>query len=309
MRFHILSVLSVAYAIVAFPGMVADPAAKVHARQLLPSNLPLSSLEGNSGPMPSLSFNPTNQFVNVRSGTTHQFIAPSSTDERRLCPDLNAAANHGFLPLNSIISINQTVTGLNQAYSFGPEFAAALSVIANALTGIQLLGISFSHNEYESDASPACSDAYLNNDDAHSLNLPRFDQPYFSAENYILAILRDPNKVVHDYSINNNPYYFSASFACLVPPIANHFIINPMFNVNFPSSPYIICYLSRDILKSFFSVSGLDNAHIWTPGHEQMPQNWHKRLSSNPYGAMPAFANIAILATKYPDVEREYCEE
>lgn len=69
------------------------------------------------------------------------------------------------------------VTGLSDAYSFGPEFAAALSAIAIALTGDptagtwsiggpyppSLLGgllsnpsgISKSHNTYESDASPA----------------------------------------------------------------------------------------------------------------------------------------------------------
>lgn len=69
------------------------------------------------------------------------------------------------------------MTGLNQAYSFGEEFAAALSVVAIALTGDPtsltwsiggpyspgLLGgllsnpegIAFSHNAYESDASPA----------------------------------------------------------------------------------------------------------------------------------------------------------
>lgn len=53
-------------------------------------------------------------------------------------------------------------------------------------------------------------DAYLNNGDAHSLDLTTFDQLYFSAENYTLDILRDHNKVVHDYSIANNPYFFSA---------------------------------------------------------------------------------------------------
>lgn len=69
------------------------------------------------------------------------------------------------------------MTGLSQAYSFGDEFAAALAVVAIALTGDPtsltwsiggsyspgLLGgllsnpegISFSHNAYESDASPA----------------------------------------------------------------------------------------------------------------------------------------------------------
>jgi hypothetical protein len=68
------------------------------------------------------------------------------------------------------------VDGLGAAYGFGPEFAAALSVVAIALTGDPVgqtwsiggsyspsllggllsnpSGISYSHNSYESDASP-----------------------------------------------------------------------------------------------------------------------------------------------------------
>lgn len=71
--------------------------------------------------------------------------------------------------------INATaINGLGAAYSFGPEFAAALAVIAVALTGDPIGGrwsiggpftpalggllstpdgISYSHNTYESDAS------------------------------------------------------------------------------------------------------------------------------------------------------------
>lgn len=69
------------------------------------------------------------------------------------------------------------MTGLNEAYSFGPEFAAALSAFAVAFSGDPTTtrwsiggpftpgllggllsnpeGISLSHNNYESDASPA----------------------------------------------------------------------------------------------------------------------------------------------------------
>ncbi len=68
------------------------------------------------------------------------------------------------------------IDGLGAAYGFGAEFAAALSVVAIALTGDPTAGtwsiggsykpglldgllsnpsgISYSHNKYESDASP-----------------------------------------------------------------------------------------------------------------------------------------------------------
>ncbi|KAH8601004.1 hypothetical protein B0O99DRAFT_681860 [Bisporella sp. PMI_857] len=301
--------------------MAAEYAARIQERQSLPSNLPLSSEEGNSGPIPSVSFNAADQFVDVRPGTTHQFIAPAGSDKRGPCPGLNAAANHGFLPRNGLPTIAQTITGLNQAYSFGPEFAAALAAFAVGFTGDPTTtrwsiggpfspgllggllsdpkGISFSHNLYESDASPARSDAYLNNGDATSLNLGRFDILYNRAEQYTLDILRDHNAYVHNFSIKNNPYYFSAPFAGLVPPIAHHFIINLMSN---HSADNIQGYLDRNILKSFFSVSGPDNAHVWTPGHEKIPQNWYKRPSTNPYDAARAVADVVILATKYPQI-------
>jgi hypothetical protein len=88
----------------AMPGM----AAILQERQSLPTNLPLSSAEGNSGPIPSLQFNAADQFVDVRPGTTHQFIAPGPNDKRGPCPGLNAAANHGFLPRSGITTIAQS---------------------------------------------------------------------------------------------------------------------------------------------------------------------------------------------------------
>ena len=103
----LLYILGLAFYAVAMPGMAAYPA-KVKARQSLPSNLPLSSEEGNSGPIPSLIFDPDDQFVDVRPGTEHQFIAPTSADERGPCPGLNAAANHGFLPRNGIATIDDS---------------------------------------------------------------------------------------------------------------------------------------------------------------------------------------------------------
>ncbi|KAH6663854.1 hypothetical protein B0J14DRAFT_630715 [Halenospora varia] len=317
MHLRILALTGTLSAVTAMPGM----GALLNERQSLPSNLPLSAAEGNSGPIRSLQFNAADQFVDVKPGSAHPFVAPGPNDKRGPCPGLNAAANHGFLPRSGITNIPQTVTGLSQAYSFGPEFAAALSVIAIGLTGDptagtwsiggpyppSLLGgllsnptgISRSHNVYESDTSPARSDAYLNNGDAVSLNITRFDKLYFSAEDYTLDILRDHNKLTHDDSINNNPYYFSAPFAGLVPPIAHHFIVNLMSN---HSATNIQGYLDRSILKTFFSVSGPDNAHVWNAGQERIPLNWYKRPSNNPYGAVAAAADVAILATKYPEI-------
>jgi len=104
----ILCVAGLASTVLALPGMDLEYAAKIQERQSLPSNLPLSSAEGNSGPIPSVGFNAADQFVDVRPGSTHQFITPGSGDKRGPCPGLNAAANHGFLPRNGLPTIAQS---------------------------------------------------------------------------------------------------------------------------------------------------------------------------------------------------------
>jgi hypothetical protein len=105
MRYLTLSILSQAYTSMAFPGLRVS---NINPCQSLPSNLPLSSQEDNSWPIPSLDFAAADQFVDVRPGTDHQYVAPGSGDRRGPCPGLNAAANHGFLPHNGIPNIEQS---------------------------------------------------------------------------------------------------------------------------------------------------------------------------------------------------------
>jgi hypothetical protein len=74
-------------------------------------------------------------------------------------------------------------------------------------------------------------------------------------------------------------------FAGLVPPIAHHFIINLMSN---HSADNLNGFLTKDVLKSFFAISGPDDALVYNQGQEQIPQNWYRRPTSNPYGAAAA---------------------
>jgi hypothetical protein len=58
-------------------------------------------------------------------------------------------------------------------------------------------------------------------------------------------------------------------FAGLVTPAAQEFI---NFTSN-QSTEHPSSYLNRDILKTFISVDGPDDAHVWHPGQEKIPQN------------------------------------
>jgi hypothetical protein len=71
MRSLLLSFGGMVSAVLAMPGVGVEWA-NVQGRQSLPSNIPLSAQEGNSGPIPSLSFDQNDQFVDVRPGTSHQ---------------------------------------------------------------------------------------------------------------------------------------------------------------------------------------------------------------------------------------------
>lgn len=147
----------------------------------------------------------------------------------------NAAANHGYLPRNGIASIEQSVSGLGALYNLGPLITAVLSAYAvvtggNVLEGVWSIGgplpadeltsgllgtgqgLSYSHNTYEGDSSIGRSDAYINNGDAHSLNVTRFQEVYDIAVNdgtdrYTLDKFRAKFEEAQDESIANNPYY------------------------------------------------------------------------------------------------------
>jgi hypothetical protein len=102
-------------------------------------------------------------------------------------------------------------------------------------------GISYSHNNYEGDASIGRNDAYLNHGDAHSLNITKFEKVYAvggsdTSENgfsqrYTIDKFRQRFQSVQDESIANNPYYFTGVFSTVVVvPAAYNFVINLMSN-------------------------------------------------------------------------------
>lgn len=41
--------------------------------------------------------------------------------------------------------------------------------------------------------------------------------------------------------------------------------------------------LSRDVLKSFMSITGSDANPVWTFGHEKIPNNWYRRNTADAY--------------------------
>ncbi|CAK4010345.1 Aromatic peroxygenase [Lecanosticta acicola] len=278
------------------------------------------STETNCGPVPCTLFNAQEQFVDVSEASGHQWMTPTAEDQRGPCPGLNAAANHGFLPRNGILTTQQTIDGLAQAFGMAADIAAGLAVLAILLEGDPIAltwsiggaypsplvdqlgeepqGISWSHNNYEGDSSVTRQDAYLNEGDASSINLSRFQELYNSAELFTLDTLRGQFKNNQDYSISNNPYYYSAQFSgLLVVPAAHNFIIN-FFSNHSAEQPN--GYLDRETLKSFFGITGEPGSFVANQGQERIPENWYRRPSSNQYSLAAALADVTAGYTKDP---------
>lgn len=103
------------------------------------------------------------------------------------------------------------------------------------------------------------------------------------------------------YSIENNPYYFSAPFSGLVAPDAHNFVVNFMSN---HSEEVMGGVLNGDVLKSFFSVTGEPGNFVHNPGMERIPDNWYKRPSSQPMNTVDTNVDTVVNDGMYPGIIR-----
>ena len=126
-------------------------------------------------------------------------------------------------------------------------------------------GLSYSHNNYEGDASIGRNDAYTNHGDAHSLNITKFERVYAvggndqsvdgRAQRYTLDKFRARFQEVQEESIANNPYFFTGVFSTVVVvPAAYNFVINLMSNHSLEEpSGYLVSASSRNHLYMFLT--------------------------------------------------------
>ncbi|KAL2071215.1 hypothetical protein VTL71DRAFT_12450 [Oculimacula yallundae] len=247
-------------------------------------------------------FDAKDQFVDVRAGSGHEFKSPGTNDKRGQCPGLNAAANHGFLPRSGVATIQQTIDGLGAAYSMSNELALALAVISIGISGdpiagtwsiggafpgtLGLLGtptgIVGTHNRYEGDSSIVRGDAYMNNGNVGVFEMHRWERLYglaTSAGGLTHDKVASQAKYTNEYSVQNNPYYFSNPFSGLVAPDAHNFVVHLMSN---RSADNMGGVLNGEVLKSFFAVTGTPGNFVHNRGQERIPENWYKRPTSQP---------------------------
>lgn len=310
--FLTVTLLGLAGSSMAFPSMALEYANKMGRSAFASEKRQLA-----------LGFDAAAQHIDV-SGA-HAFVPPGNGDQRGPCPGLNALANHNYLPHNGVATITQFVAATNSVFGMGVDLATFLSVYgavmdgdltswsiggpsgATSLTGLlsQPRGISFSHNKYETDGSPTRGDLYQYGN-AYELQLTQFKDLYNTQQgvsdadaNYDLSVLTPFRAARIAQSKANNPYFFSAPFAgVVVQPAAYTFIYRFMGN---KSAEHPEGQLNRDVLKSFFAITGDEGNFKYTPGYERIPENWYKRAIGDEYSIALYSLDLNAAALQHPE--------
>ncbi|KAK1230006.1 hypothetical protein PQX77_006917 [Marasmius sp. AFHP31] len=257
--------------------------------------------------------------VNVEG--KHKFIPPGHGDIRGPCPGLNALANHNYLPHNGVATVDQFISATHNVFGMGLDLGTFLSIFGSLTSGDiatfsiggpppssllppllgHPLGLSGSHNKYETDVSPTRGDLYQTGDNTR-LNMTRFKALHDkqiglldSQVNYNVSLLNQFRYERFQESIHTNPYFFNGAFSGVgVQPAAFLFIQRFMAN---RSTEHPEGILNRNTLKSFF---GVDDDFVYRAGWERIPENWYKRAVGDDYDLV-TFALEAVAASlEYP---------
>ncbi|KAK4553340.1 hypothetical protein LTR86_009640 [Recurvomyces mirabilis] len=271
-------------------------------------------------PLPAVPppFNAASQRVNVNG--TYTFVAPTSGDARGPCPGLNAMANHGYLPHNGVATVTQFVAATTSVFGMGVDLATFLATygalvdgdgVSWSIAGSPHVGIGGSHGNYESDSSPIRGDL-----DQYGSNtkviISQFKtlydmQPDAATANYNLDVLRTFRGKRFQESIDKNPYFAYQPFTGMaVSQAAFTFIYRFMAN---HSAEYPEGRLNKDVLKSFYSVTGDSNSLKWTPGHEQIPYNWYRRNTADAYTIPYFLTDILYFSITNPQINSVGCNQ
>jgi len=210
----------------------------------------------------------------------------------------------GFLAVYGAI-FDGNIVSLNPGYSIGGPTSAN----QNILGGLGILGtpqgLSGSHNKYESDASACRYDLYTGGND-YKVDLSRFEALYALQSNapspsYDLSVWTVHRKNMFLKSKNENPQFFYAPFAGVIASTGGFSFPPRMFSNKSAEHPDN-GILDKEVLKSFFAISGPDNNLTYTYGHERIPDNFYKRAIGNEYIFAEFMQDLNMFATYFPEM-------
>ncbi|KAK5130482.1 hypothetical protein LTR08_002004 [Meristemomyces frigidus] len=276
------------------------------------------------------SFDPAAQLVST-SGD-HAWIAPAQGDIRGPCAGLNAAANHGYIPRTGIADADSINTGLWEAFgldksativlqaatmffdgdpvsgrwSIGPHSDAtqSLGIVGDVLgneTGICAYG----HLKTEADASITRGDWLAPTKNSNCASYPEFTQELLdlatarTGGNITPRVLAEHSSNRKQYSIANNPNYFSPVYAGVVFTFGAHMFAYELLANHSADAPRGV--LTPAVFESFFGYSrDADDNLVFTYGHERIPDNWYRRADDDAWTVADIVASTAQQCASYP---------
>ncbi|OCL08521.1 Cloroperoxidase [Glonium stellatum] len=284
-------------------------------------------------------FDPTTQRIHVTGD--HAFVPPGQDDYRGPCPGLNALANHNFIPHNGVATIDQLISASEEVFGLGNDMASLKAIYGTAISASGDLihmsigqapspaiapldlnvpetvvpgGLDFTHNSFESDASPTREDKYQSaNGDASNMSLPLFIELYNRQSgipddqvNYSLSTLADHRAQRVQDSIMQDPLFFLSPFdGLLLTGFTYNIIFTLMAN---RSAEHAEGRLDRDTLMSFFGVTRdvYSSAFNYNRGWERIPDIWYRRPIDDPYTIEKSNVDLLGAIQKHPDLLNKY---
>lgn len=253
--------------------------------------------------------------VPATGDTAHQFIAPGPKDIRGPCPGLNAAANHGFLARDGIVTFNELVDAQQNVYNVGYDLANLLALLGLTLTDGDALTMKLSigcdattrtsfnpiltgsqpgldgHNKFEADTSLTRNDFFLAGGDNFSFNSTLFKMMTDTTGRlYNRNNLAKYRQERYLQSRRDNPNFYFGPLSLLLFG-ASSFLYELMPNGNRGYVP------DFETISSFFGANDNgDGTYSFTA--ERIPPNWTNRVK--PYTNSDVTREILAQYLLYP---------
>lgn len=229
--------------------------------------------------------------------TAHAYIAPTSSDIRGPCPGLNAAANHGFLSRDGIVTFSELVDAQQNVYNVGYDLALLLAALGLTTTDGDVVTEKLSigcdattrtsfnptltgsepgldgHNKFEADSSLTRDDYFLGNGDNFSFNTTKFARMVKSTGgNFGRDQMAEYRYQRYQESLADNPEFYFGPLSLLLFG-ASSFVYELMPNGNHNYAPDL------ETISSFFGAKENSDGSWSSTGGEMIPANWTNRVS------------------------------
>ncbi|KAJ7184897.1 Chloroperoxidase [Mycena filopes] len=260
----------------------------------------------------------------------HKYVPPGPHDMRGPCPGLNALANHNFIPHDGIVTLENSIAASMTVFAMSPVVATAAGLLGALYAGkladlsfsysiggpppFGLIGgllgalgppqgLSYTHNQFEADASPTRGDFFQFDINGYDLQMPAFVGLYHrQGESPTANYNRDIMFAHRVQRIRDckqqNPRCFLGPLQMVFSSLTNCLVYAMMSNHSTENPDGI---LSNDVLKSFYGITRPTGAFVYHRGAERIPDDWYRRPLDAPYSALDLIDDLASMAVRYPE--------